>query len=119
MRFQRDGDSAETLLDKDVKHAMKPQLGEVKSRTVAKYHGIQDELFAAKATAAGTGSEIADSKETIAQLASTRDRAEAALNADKEVWAEKSRAALEEVDALEARLHQLKTADQSSLAESQ
>ena len=35
------------------------------------------------------------------------------------MWAEKSRAAFEDVDQLEARLHQLKTADSSTLAESQ
>eukprot|EP01050_Picozoa_sp_SAG11_P022011 SAG11_NODE_4046_length_2088_cov_1.206134_5_plen_85_part_00 len=53
------------------------------------------------------------------QLEESTARAEAALAAEKEVWAEKTRVATEEVDALEARLHQLKTADKSSLAESQ
>lgn len=41
LRFNRAGDSPDTLLDKDVKHTLKPQLAEVKSQTVAKYHGIQ------------------------------------------------------------------------------
>eukprot|EP01052_Picozoa_sp_SAG31_P028943 SAG31_NODE_2836_length_5019_cov_2.059350_7_plen_190_part_00 len=119
LRFNRDGDGVETMLDKDVKHVVKPQLADVKSQMVVKYHGIQDELFAAKATADRTHSECSDAKDAIVVLEQTCARAEAALNADKAIWAEKSRAAQADVDQLEARLHQLKTADSSTLAESQ
>ena len=80
---------------------------------------VQDELFAARGAADRAESEIGDTKESIAVLEDTNGRADAALASDKQVWAEKTRAALEEVDMLEARLHQLKTADSSTLSESQ
>jgi hypothetical protein len=108
-----------TFLDKDVKRALKPQLSEAQSRLVAKFHGLQDELYASEENKDQTAFKITDKREAITSLEERTARAESTLGTEKELWGEKNRAATEEVDTLDARIHRLKTADESSLADSQ
>jgi kinetochore protein NDC80 len=119
LKFNRLASNVEDMVDKDLKHDIKPRLGEFKIKLVAKYHTVDDDKLAATEKMYAIESKMTDHRDAIAQCSETLARAETSLEHEKELWTEKKRAVTKEIDQVEGRVHLLKTADESTLAESQ
>eukprot|EP01043_Picozoa_sp_COSAG02_P043506 COSAG02_NODE_3794_length_6218_cov_8.112273_3_plen_631_part_00 len=119
IKFNRLASVVDGMVDKDLKHDIKPKLGDFKMKLVDKCHAIEDDKFAAEEKLHEITSAITDHRDAIAQVSENLQSAEKSLEQEKELWTAKKRAVTKEVTDVDDRLHSLKTEDESSLAQSQ
>eukprot|EP01047_Picozoa_sp_COSAG01_P003442 COSAG01_NODE_102_length_26290_cov_94.760299_14_plen_125_part_00 len=62
VRFNRHAKADDAWLDKDLKHEIKPRLGEVKARLVAKCHALQDDQYEAQVPTPSPGCQHLDDR---------------------------------------------------------
>lgn len=119
IKFNRLAADVDDMVNKDLKHDIKPKLGDVKMKLVDKYHAVEDDRFAAEEKLHELTSAITDHRDTISQVSETLRSAEKSLEQEKELWTAKKRAVTKEVEGIDDRVHALKTDDESALVESQ
>lgn len=117
--FDRHAANEKLMVNKDLKHVIKPKLGEVKSKLKAKFLATEEDRFAAQAKLETLNAKTSDATDAIKQHEEAQERVDRESDAEKDIWVQKNRVMGQQVDEVEARLHQLKTADESSLADSQ
>jgi kinetochore protein NDC80 len=119
IKFNRLAADVDDMVNKDLKHDIKPKLGDVKMKLVDKYHAVEDDRFAAEEKLHELTSAITDHRDAISQVSETLRSAEKSLEQEKELWTAKKRAVTKEVEGIDDRVHSLKTDDESALVESQ